>query len=66
MDLESRECILYRKNIFDEKFLVLVPFCNQNGMITFTTEIVRMKVIIPFWLQKGTKTEKFSSKIFFL
>ena len=52
--------------MFDEKFSILVPFCNQNGMITFTTEIVRMKVIIPFWLQKGIKIENFSSKIFFL
>ena len=64
--LESWECILSRKNIFGEIFSILVPFCNQNGMITLITKIFVIKVIIPFWLQKGTKIEKISPKIFFL
>ena len=63
--MESWECILFRKKIFDENFLILMPFWNQNGMITFTTEIVRIKVIVPFWLQKGTKMRKISSNFFF-
>ena len=54
------------KIFFGETFLILVPFCNQNGTITLILIISAVKVVIPFWLQKGTKIKKFSSKIFFL
>jgi len=44
--------------LFDKKFSILKPFCNQNGMITLITKIFVIKVIIPFWLQTGIKIEK--------
>ena len=46
--------------------LNVVRFCNQNDVITLIITTSVIKVIIPFWLQKGTKIEKTSSKIFFL